>query len=135
MSPETKKILIVDDEPGVVAYLEMLLKDHGYATVSAANGEEAMEKARSDKPDLITLDISMPESSGARFFKELRSDAELGAVPVVVVTAVTGYAGDPYGYLKFMQKQANIPEPEGFFPKPIDKEEFLDTIRKLLTGP
>ena len=115
MSDETKKILIVDDEPGVVSYLEMLLQDNGYETASAANGDEAMAKAKADKPDLITLDISMPESSGARFFKDLRSDPDLGSVPVVVVTAVTGYAGDPYGYLKFMQKQANLPEPEAFF--------------------
>jgi len=133
MPQETKKILIVDDEPGVVAYLEMLLQDHGYETASAANGEEALVKARSDRPDLITLDISMPESPGARFFKELRSDSDLGSVPVVVVTAVTGYAGDPYGYLKFMQKQANIPEPEAFFPKPIDTDAFLETIKKLVS--
>jgi CheY-like chemotaxis protein len=133
MPQETKKILIVDDEPGVVAYLEMLLQDNGYETASAANGEEALTKARSDKPDLITLDISMPESSGARFFKDLRADADLGSVPVVVVTAVTGYAGDPYGYLKFMQKQANIPEPEGFFPKPIDTDAFLEAVKKLVS--
>ncbi|MHC4591001.1 MAG: response regulator, partial [Planctomycetota bacterium] len=130
---ETKKILIVDDEPGVVSYLEMLLNDNGYETASAANGDEALAKARSDRPDLITLDISMPESSGARFFKELRADSDLGSVPVVVVTAVTGYAGDPYGYLKFMQKQANLPEPEAFFPKPIDKDALLDTIHKLVS--
>ena len=134
MPQETKKILIVDDEPGVVTYLEMLLKDHGYETTSAANGEEAMAKARAERPDLITLDISMPETSGARFFNELREDPDLAAVPVVVVTAVTGYAGDPYGYLKFMKKQANIPEPEAFFPKPIEQEAFLETVAKLLSG-
>jgi CheY-like chemotaxis protein len=134
MPQETKKILIVDDEPGVVAYLEMLLQDHGYETTSAANGEEAMAKARTERPDLITLDISMPETSGARFFRELREDSDLAVVPVVVVTAVTGYAGDPYGYLKFMQKQASIPEPEAFFPKPIEQDAFLETVRKLLSN-
>jgi len=134
MPQETKKILIVDDEPGVVTYLEMLLTDHGYATTSAANGAEALARVRAEKPDLITLDISMPESSGTRFFKELREDPGLAVVPVVVVTAVTGYAGDPYGYLKFMQKQANIPEPEAFFPKPIEQDAFLETVRKLLSN-
>jgi CheY-like chemotaxis protein len=132
MSDQTKKILIVDDEPGVVAYLEMLLQDNGYETISAANGEQARQQVEQGKPDLITLDISMPESSGVRFFKELREDASFQSLPVIVVTAVTGYGGDPYGYLKFMQKQDAIPKPDAFFPKPIEKDKFLDKVRELL---
>ena len=131
MSDQTKKILIVDDEPGVVAYLEMLLQDDGYETISAANGAEARRQVEAGRPDLITLDISMPESSGVRFFKELREDAQYGSIPVIVVTAVTGYGGDPYGYMKFMQKQASIGEPDAFFPKPIEKDAFLAQVREL----
>ena len=130
---EQKKILIVDDEPDVVAYLEMLLKDHGYETVSAGNGEDGLEQLRSQRPDLVTLDISMPRTSGVRFYKEVKSDPDLASVPIVIVTAVTGYAGDPYGYMKFISSRSNVPPPEGFFPKPIDKEEFLAAIRKLLS--
>ena len=130
---QNKKILVVDDEPDVVAYLEMLLKDHGYETVSAGNGEEGLEQLRSQKPDLVTLDISMPRTSGVRFYKEVKSDPDLASVPIVIVTAVTGYAGDPYGYMKFISSRSNVPPPEGFFPKPIDKEEFLAAIRKLLS--
>jgi CheY-like chemotaxis protein len=131
---QTKTVLIVDDEPNVVTYLEMLLSDHGYATVSAADGDDAMKKAREQKPDLITLDISMPETSGLRFYRELKADPELANVPVVIVTAVTGYAGDPYAYLDFMtKKQHNLPHPDGFFPKPIDKDEFIEAVGKLLS--
>jgi CheY-like chemotaxis protein len=132
-SQQTKRILIVDDEPNVVTYLEMLLRDNGYETVSASNGAEALESVRGEKPDLVTLDISMPETSGVRFFKELKGDPRTADIPVVVVTAVTGYAGDPYGYMKFMQKQSNLTEPDAFFPKPIDKEPFLDKIQTLLS--
>ena len=57
-----KKVLVLDDEPNVVAYLETLLQDNGYDTVSAGDGREGMEKARSEKPDLITLDILMPNA-------------------------------------------------------------------------
>jgi CheY-like chemotaxis protein len=134
MSEKTKKILIVDDEPGVVAYLEMLLQDNGYETVSASNGEEGLKKARSEKPHLVTLDISMPETSGVRCFKQLREDPDLTGIPVVIVTAVTGYGGDPYGYMKFMQKQSNIGEPDAFFPKPIEKDAFLEKVRELIAG-
>ena len=131
---EKKKILVIEDEQDTASYLTTLFEDNGYDALAAKDGQEGMQIAKQESPDLITLDISMPESPGARFFKELRSDSDLGSVPVVVVTAVTGYAGDPYGYLKFMQKQANIPEPEAFFPKPIEQDAFLETVRKLLSN-
>lgn len=133
MSDQTKKILIVDDEPAIVSYLEMLLKDHGYQTVSASNGEDGLAKVRSEKPDLVTLDISMPETSGVRFYKEVKTDPELASIPVFIVTAVTGYAGDPYGQMKFLTGQAKLPEPEGFFPKPIEKDDFVKAITELLS--
>ena len=59
---QAKRILIVDDEPAVVTYLEMMLRDSGYETISATNGKEGMEIVRREKPDLITLDISMPQA-------------------------------------------------------------------------
>ena len=127
-----KKILIVDDEPDVVGYLEMLLQDHGYTTVSAADGNEALELVRSERPDLVTLDISMPEASGTRFYRELKGDAELGDTPVLIVTAVTGYGGDPYGYEKFLSRSRLVPPPEGFFPKPIDRDRLLAEVDQLL---
>ncbi len=131
---QAKSILIVDDEPAVVSYLEMLLHDSGYETRSASNGQQAIEMARQEKPDLVTLDISMPEASGTRFYKEIKTDSGLKSVPVVIVTAVTGYGGDKYGYQKFISHSRLVPPPEGFFPKPINKEEFLETVRRLLNG-
>lgn len=129
-----KKILIVDDEPDVVGYLEMLLQDRGYATVTAENGNEALERVRRERPDLVTLDISMPEASGTRFYKELKTDPELKGTPVLIVTAVTGYGGDPYGYEKFLSRSGLVPPPEGFFPKPIERESFLEAVEQALTG-
>lgn len=133
-SGPAKKILIVDDEPSVVTYLELLLRDNGYETVSAPNGKDGLEKARQERPDLVTLDISMPESSGTRFYKELKTDPDLAATPVIIVTAVTGYGGDPYAYKKFLSGRHLVPAPDGFFPKPIDREQFLEAVEKLLTS-
>ena len=127
-----KKILILDDEPHVVTYLKTLLEDHGYLTSSAPNGIEGMKKAVSEKPDLITLDITMPEQSGIRFYRDLREDPELRATPVIVVTAVTGYGGDPEPFERFLKTRKQVPPPEGFVSKPIDKQEFLDLVAKLL---
>jgi CheY-like chemotaxis protein len=128
-----KKILVLDDEANVVTYLETLLQDNGYDTVSAGDGSEGMEKARKEKPDLITLDISMPEKSGVRFYRELKEDSELAAIPVVVVTAVTGYGGKPEDFQKFISSRKHLPPPEGFVPKPIDRDELLKAIGEVLS--
>ena len=127
-----KKILIVDDEPDIVSYLEMVLQDRGYDTVTAGNGNEAMEAVKRDRPDLVTLDITMPEASGTRFYKEIRLDPELSNIPVIIVTAVTGLGGDKYAYEKFISNRHLVPAPEAYFPKPIDREAFVEAVRELL---
>ena len=127
-----KKILIIDDEPSVVTYLETLLQDNGYETVSAENGRIGFEKAKSEKPDLVCLDITMPEESGVRFYRNLKDDSELAATPVVIVTAVTGAGGDPESFKRFISTRKQVPAPEGFFSKPIDRTEFLGTVAKIL---
>ena len=128
-----KTILVVDDEKHIVTYLETLLRDNGYDTIAAFNGKTALEEARSRKPDLVTLDITMPKTSGVRFYRELKEDPNLASTPVVIVTAVTGYAGDPEEFKKFISTRKQVPPPEGYVAKPIDKQELLDTIKRLLT--
>jgi CheY-like chemotaxis protein len=129
-----EKILIVDDERDVVHYLEMLLQDHGYETLSARNGNEALELVRSQRPDLVTLDISMPEASGTKFYRAVKTDPELSHTPILIVTAVTGYGGDPYGYEKFISRSESVPPPDGFFPKPIDREKFIEKVEEVLSA-
>ena len=131
-SGQAKKVLIVDDEPDIVSYLEMLLNDGGYETITAGNGNEGLDKLRTERPDLVTLDITMPESSGTRFYKTVKTDDELKSTPVVIVTAVTGYGGDPYGYKKFLSQMKIVPDPDGFFPKPIDRDALLAKVNELL---
>jgi CheY-like chemotaxis protein len=129
-----KTVLIVDDEPDIVNYLEMILQDHGYETLTAANGNEALELVKKEKPALVTLDISMPEASGTRFYKEVRTDPELKEIPVFIVTAVTGLGGDETAYERFISSRRLVPPPEGFFHKPIDREEFIQAVKDELGG-
>lgn len=129
-----KTILIVDDEPDIVSYLEMVLQDQGYDTVTAGNGNEALEMVKQEKPVLVTLDITMPEASGTRFYKEMRTDPELAEIPVIIVTAVTGLGGDPYAYEKFISNRRLVPAPEAFFPKPIDREAFVEAVNALVSA-
>jgi CheY-like chemotaxis protein len=127
-----KKILIVDDEPGLVTYLETLLQDNGYDTISAADGEQGFQKLRGERPDLVTLDISMPQTSGVRFYRNAKEDPNLAKIPVVIVTAVTGEAGEPEAFKKFISTRRQVPPPEGYIAKPIEPEALLRTIRDLL---
>jgi CheY-like chemotaxis protein len=127
-----KKILVIDDEADAVIYMETLLQDNGYDTVSAFNGQEGLEKTKSENPDLVILDVSMPEKSGMRFYKEVKSDPDLQSIPIVFVTGVTGYAYDKDALRKFIGSRSSIPDPEGFFSKPIEREGFLKKIDEIL---
>ena len=127
-----KKILVIDDEPHVVAYLETLLQDNGYETIAASDGREGMEKVKADKPNLVCLDITMPKESGIQFYRNLKENPELQTIPVVIVTAVTGYGGDSDGLKNFLSTRRHLPPPEAYFSKPIDKSEFIAKIKELL---
>ncbi len=127
-----KKILIVDDEPGIVTYLETLLQDNGYETVSATDGQVGFEKLKSERPDLVTLDITMPVESGIRFYRNMKDDPEFANVPVVIVTAVTGKGGNPEEFKKFISTRKQVPPPDGYVAKPIEQEELLSLVKKLL---
>jgi CheY-like chemotaxis protein len=129
-----KKILIVDDEANIVTYLETLLEDNGYETVSASDGNEALEKVRNEAPALVCLDITMPKKSGVGFYRDLKEDPALAGIPVVVVTAVTGYGGDPESFKEFISTRKQVPSPEGFVAKPIDQEKFLEIVSQTLSA-
>lgn len=128
MSSDRKKILIVDDEPDVLEYFTAFLEDHGYATVTAIDGEEALEKIRSGQPDLITLDISMPEKSGIKFFREIKVSNEWSSIPVIIVTGTGADFND------FISAHRSIPLPEGYLSKPVDQQEILELIGKLTSN-
>lgn len=127
-----RRILIIDDEPDERTYLSTLLEDNGYITEMAKDGNEGMEKAKADPPSLITLDITMPEKSGVKFYREVRKDPELFRIPIVVITGVTGLGGNPEEFHKFLATRKDTPPPDGFISKPVDQKKLLDTIAKLL---
>jgi len=87
MTHMTRKILVVDDEPDVVRYFKTLLEDSGFDVVTTVDGAQAMEKIRAERPDLVTLDITMPNRSGVRVCRAIKENDRLRSIPVVVVTA------------------------------------------------
>jgi DNA-binding response OmpR family regulator len=84
-----KKILVVDDEDDILHFLELVLKEKGYEVVTAANGHEALTTAQIEKPDLVLLDIMMPQMDGWEVLKLLRVDEETANIPVAMLSART----------------------------------------------
>ena len=124
MSSEIKTILIVDDDPDILVYLSTLFQDSGYATLSAKDGAEAQTKIRDENPDLVTLDITMPEKSGVKFYREMKEDPERKNTPVIIVTGVT------HDFKKFISTRRQVPPPEGYVEKPIDRKKILELVKQ-----
>ena len=84
-----KKILVVDDEDDILQFLELVLREKGYDVVTAAGGQEALTRAQIEKPDLVLLDIMMPQMDGWEVLKLLRVDDETADIPVAMLSART----------------------------------------------
>jgi len=121
---EGYKILVVDDEADVLLFFSALLEDNGAQVFQAADGDAAIELARSERPDLITLDLSMPGTDGGRVFELLRKDPELAQIRVCIIT------GRPE--LRRLIYDREVPPPEGFLDKPVDDATLLLNVRKIL---
>ncbi len=85
-----KKVLIIDDDPHIQKYLESIFKDNGYVAVVASTGDEGYELLIKEKPDLITLDLDMPEGAGPSVYMRMRKEPELEKIPVVVISGLEG---------------------------------------------
>ncbi len=113
-----KKILIIDDDPIVVKYLETLFQDNGYETCSASSSMEGLEVVRKEKPDLISLDLQMPEEWGPRFYRKLRKDKKLKDTPIIVVSGIDG--------------DHAVKDAVAFVAKPFDPDKLLGIVKKTI---
>ncbi len=120
---DKKKILVVDDEEQNIKLLSSLLRVEGYETDTAMNGREAVEKVKASPPDLILLDIMMPDMDGYEACGIIKSDAASAHIPVVIVTALS----DRESKLRGLEVSANE-----FLTKPIDRVELVLRVKNLL---
>jgi CheY-like chemotaxis protein len=120
-----KKVLIIDDEPDIVAYLALLLQNHGYEVVSAPDGVKGLELARTENPDLVCLDIMMPRKTGVALYQEIKTDPQLKNLPCVIISAYeSAYSFKGEAFRRLVQDKT-IPEPLMFFEKPLDIPVFV----------
>ena len=119
-----RRILVVDDEEDVRTFLTTVLEDAGAEVLIAKDGEEAIAVAGKEKPDLITLDLSMPGRDGGEVYEAIRKDKDLEALPVCVIT------GRPE--LRKLIYDRDFRRPEGYLDKPVSEDDVLVNLRKIL---
>ena len=125
-----KKILIVDDEIEQIEYASTVLEANGYNSVIAMDGKEGMKKVKAEKPDLILMDIMMPERGGIGMYQDLKHDEETKNIPVIIVTGIA--RGGPFDDLIVRQDQ-DTPPPEGYIEKPMNADAMLKMVSDLLS--
>jgi len=123
----SKKVLIIDDEEDIRSYLDSLLSDNGYETALAEDGEDGFRKLADFLPDIIVLDIIMPNQTGVGFYRKLKKSEAHKNIPVIVLTGVSSYKDF------FSRSHLTLPKPEEFMEKPFSSEELLEKIKALVT--
>jgi two-component system cell cycle response regulator DivK len=119
--PMAKKVLIVEDNELNMKLFHDLLDAHGYHTIQTRNGLDALSLAREHRPDLILMDIQLPEVSGLEVTRWLKDDEQLNSIPVVAVTAFA---------MKGDEERIRSGGCEAYISKPISVMSFLDTVRQ-----
>ncbi len=118
-----KTVLIVEDNELNMKLFNDLLQAHGYNTVQTMDGRDVLKLAREQRPDLILMDIQLPEISGLEVTKLLKADSELKSIPVIAVTAFA---------MKGDEEKIRDGGCEGYIAKPISVPIFLETVAKFL---
>lgn len=119
----TKKILIVEDNDLNLKLFNDLLEAHGYQTIEIRDGLDAVAVVKRHKPDLILMDIQLPEISGLDVTKKIKADKEISEIPIIAVTAFA---------MKDDEEKILRAGCQAYISKPISIVNFLDTIRKFL---
>jgi CheY-like chemotaxis protein len=119
-----RKILVVDDEDDARTFISTVLADAGATIIEATDGDQAIELAGKERPDLITLDISMPGKDGVEVFRELRSSPHTAQMSICVVTGHPEFREVIYA--------AHAEKPDGYMNKPVSPDDLVSGVRRIL---
>ena len=119
------KVVLVEDERNIIEAIRFLLSRDGWEVKTHSNGQDAVEILRAERPDLVILDVMLPGKSGLDILREIRADAEIGAVPVLMLTA-RGQVKD-----REMAERAGASR---YMTKPFSNTEMLAVVRELVAG-
>jgi DNA-binding response OmpR family regulator len=119
------RVLIVEDEPHIVLSLEFLLQRAGYVTITALDGDQALERCRTERPDVVLLDVMLPRRDGYEVCRAMKADPALARIPVIIVSA----RGQEVEVLRGLELGA-----AAYVTKPFGNDEILEAIRAALAA-
>jgi two-component system alkaline phosphatase synthesis response regulator PhoP len=122
-----KKILLVDDDPDLAEAMKIILENKSYDVVVAHDGKEGLKKVETEQPNLIILDIMMPEVDGYEVCAKLKSDPQYGHIPILLLTAV----GEAMPTTKYTKEMGMKMEADDYIPKPVEPNELIKRVENL----
>ncbi|MFH2067351.1 MAG: response regulator [Pseudomonadota bacterium] len=126
------KILFIEDEMNMRFFLKTLLETNGFFPIMARNGREGLQLARKELPEMILLDVMMPEQGGALTYVKIREDLDLRAIPVMILSGIAKQTFFHYLDMVNTGKTEKIPFPEAYIQKPPEPDHLLHWIQKII---
>ena len=124
MAEEPKRVVCIEDEPEMIDLVRLILGRKGFYVIGANGGIEGLETVRREKPDLILLDLMMPDMDGWEVYQQIKADSGLREIPVIVVTAKAQSIDKVLGL--------HIAKVDDYITKPFGPQELLESVEKIL---
>jgi DNA-binding response OmpR family regulator len=124
MVDEPKRVVCIEDEPEMIDLVRLILGRRGFSVIGANGGVEGLETVRREQPDLVLLDLMMPDMDGWEVYQQMKSDSSLREIPVVVVTAKAQSIDKVLGL--------HIAKVDDYITKPFGPQELLESVEKIL---
>jgi two-component system response regulator VicR len=124
MTDERKKVVCIEDEPEMIDLVKLILGRKGYELTGAVGGREGLDAVRRIKPDLVLLDLMMPDMDGWEVYQQMKADEELKTIPVIVVTAKAQSIDKVLGL--------HIAKVDDYVTKPFGPQELLESVNRVL---
>ena len=125
MNDTTKHILCIEDEPEMIDLIRLILGRRGFEVIGAAGGKEGLEKVRQEPPDLILLDLMMPDMDGWEVYQQIKADEKTKDIPVIVVTAKAQSIDKVLGL--------HIAKVDDYIAKPFSPQDLLNSVDKVFS--
>lgn len=124
MDDEPKRVVCIEDEPEMIDLVRLILGRRGFSVIGANGGVEGLETVRREEPDLVLLDLMMPDMDGWEVYQQIKADPSLRDIPVVVVTAKAQSIDKVLGL--------HIAKVDDYITKPFGPQELLESVEKIL---
>ena len=129
-----KNILVVEDDLHMRIFITTVLETSGYNATASKDGQEGIRKVKEDRPDLIILDVMMPEEGGVSMYRQLKTDNQFKDIPVVMLSGVESKTFLHSLKMMSIGLRDPLPAPEAYVEKPPKAEKLLNIVQKLLAG-